>query len=104
MRGNIMDWRNRSYYIVHFSYDSKNMRERILRIISDTIKFYPPYGHFAMDEYDGIYRDISGVSCPNYIISCDNSDATAIEYELNKAVRRDNHSRFCKLTKEMLGQ
>ena len=68
-----MDKRKRNYYLVQFSWQSKDMRMRFIKIISPKIKF-----HHRGNEL---------------LISCPKEDSEAVEYELRKAERNDD---FCK--------
>lgn len=67
-----MDKRQRNYYSVRFSWQSKDMRMRFIKLISPKIKF-----HNRENEL---------------LISCPKEDSEAVEYELRKAERNDE---FC---------
>lgn len=99
-----MDWRNRNYYLVKISSEARQMRDKILKGVSDSVEFHSPYGHFLCGEHDGRYACITGIPVPCYMLSCNKRDSEIIEYELRKAERNDVYSRFFKLTREITGQ
>ena len=68
-----MDKTQRNYYSVRFSWHSKDMRMRFIKLISPKIKF-----HDRGNEL---------------LIGCPKEDSEAVEYELRKAERNDE---FCK--------
>lgn len=45
-----MDWRNRSYYLVHFDYCAQAMRTRFLYLVDSSIKIYTPHNHFKIQK------------------------------------------------------
>ena len=105
-----MDWRNRNYYLVRLCVSSRDMRMEYFKTAAPSMKMHSPYNHFKSNEnnnfdHDGKYSKITGVHIPEMMISCKKADAEALEYELRKAVRRDdNCSNFYKLSKEICGQ
>lgn len=104
-----MDYRHRKYYLVSLPWFSKDMRLRYFRIAAPSMKIYPPYNHVLSEKphplYDGHLRFDTGVYRPNMMISCKTEDAEALEYELRKMVRNDEHcGAFFELTKTFCGQ
>ena len=97
-----MDYRFRNYYLVHIGSFSYNMRLNNFKLLIPSLKIHPPYYHLksnghSADKINGRYWQM--------MLSCKKEDSEAIEYELNKAVRRDERgSRFIKLNKEICGQ
>lgn len=92
-----MDYRNRRYFLVQFENGSRQMRMRFIKNADPSVKFSPPYGHFAMSKYDGDYHAITEIWFPSCMIGCNADKATAVQYELNKMVREDRYSKYCKL-------
>lgn len=105
-----MDYRNRKYYIVNWSYD-RDYRIKNLKLFAPSIKMHSPYNHFKSFEgeegkiYDGVAKDLTDIRFVDTMMSCKNEEAPAVEYELRKMVRRDSgRGKFCELTKDMCGQ
>lgn len=115
-----MDYRLRKYYFVSFAWDSHDMRMEIIKDIS-TVKISNPY----LSPYINCIKVICGNRCddvdkmyyniikyigfiPQMIVSCHKKYAEQLEYELRKAVRRDDEgfsaSHFYEITKELVGQ
>lgn len=95
-----MDYRHRDYYLVELDTCAYDMRVEYFKIAAPTLKFHAPYNHIknselSYDKVDNVYGHM--------MISCKHIDSGALEYELRKAVRRDNGTCFCKLTKEICG-
>lgn len=107
-----MDWRNRSYYLVHFDYCAQAMRTRFLYLVDSSIKIYTPHNHFKIQKkdlygrdltYDGAYIENISSGRAQMMISCKKEASEAVEYELRKSVRNSD-GWFIKFEKEMLGQ
>jgi hypothetical protein len=97
-----MDYRHRNYYLVKLDPFARDMRVRYFKLASPSLKIHPPYYHikynkYPQDKIDGWYWQM--------MLSCKIEDSDALEYELQKANRRDDFgSRFFKLNKEICGQ
>lgn len=115
-----MDYRLRKYYFVSFAWSSYNMRMETIKDIP-TVKISSPY----LSPYINCTKVLCGNRCgdvdemynkirkhigfnPQMIVSCHKKYAEQLEYELRKAVRRDDvgfsASHFCEITKELVGQ
>ena len=79
-----MDWRNRKYYCVSFSFTSIEMRLNYLKLIKG-IKMHP-YRAIAKqpDEIEerGHYQ---------YLLSVSHKSSNLVEFELRKAERNDGY-------------
>lgn len=109
-----MDYRNRKYYLVNWSYD-RNYRIKNLKLLAPSIKMHSPYNHFKSFEngnkmaYDGLAKNCTGILGVDTMLSCKKEESEAVEYELRKMARRDSdfvwgRGKFCEITKEMCGQ
>lgn len=103
-----MDWRERNYYLVYTNPFAYRMRHEYYRLAAPSLKRNSLCGHFrnyiSADNHNGYYEEtVETWGCPQEMISCRIEDSEALEYELRKAVRREDCN-FCKLTKEMCGQ
>ena len=102
-----MDYRNRNYYLANIDYVSYDMRLKIFKLVTPSLKIHPPYNH-VKNKHQHDYVD--GLSW-QMMLSCKKEDSEALEYELRKAERNDRYdglyssgSNFVKLSKELLGQ
>lgn len=97
-----MDYKTRNYYLVTLDNYSHNMRLRYFKLAAETLKIHAPYFHikdnnYTQDYYNNRYWQM--------MLSCKKEESEALEYELDKAKRRDdNGSNFIKLTKDICGQ
>lgn len=103
-----MDYRNRNYYLVNIDYVSYDMRLKIFKLVTPSLKIHPPYNH-VKNKHQHDYVD--GLTW-QMMLSCKKEDSEALEYELRKAERNDNDynsvrsfgSHFIKLDKKLCGQ
>ena len=88
-----MDYRHRNYYLVTIDRTSYDMRLRYYKIAAPSLEIHSPYNHFKYnkykDGYDGMYTATSDYW--QMMVSCKKEEAEALEYELNKAERRDGY-------------
>lgn len=89
-----MDWTDRKYYLIHTSVESYQMRHKIYNSIGH-IKYHNTNNYKLLNVSDGLRPYCFWQE----VISCKKEDAEKLEYELNKAQRRDNNSYFMELTK-----
>lgn len=82
-----MDWRNRKYYCVSFSWEASNMRIRNLKLL-DGVKIRP-----NKDAGRGHYQ---------YLISAPIDCSEAIEYELRKAERNDSWCDWAEISQKRI--
>lgn len=103
-----MDYRGRNYYLVKIDCWTYNMRLQHLKLVAPSLKIHPPYNHFKNNDsdYDAAFTRKLGLGgYRQMMLSCRKEDSEAVEYELNKAERRDGcSSRVLKLNKEMCKQ
>lgn len=101
-----MDWRKRSYYLVCTEYSAYDMRHRFYKIVAPSLKRHSACNHFIGHRGNDIssVANEMGFYYPQEMLSCKIEESEALEYELEKAKRRDGGSRFMKLTEEKCGQ
>jgi hypothetical protein len=107
-----MDYRHRNYYLVNLDFFCQNMRIEFFKWAAPSLKIHPPFHHIktntnhcsdhlfnpgGQDRLNGRYWRM--------MLSCRKGESEALEYELNKAVRRDGcGTDFIKLNQEICGQ
>lgn len=102
-----MDYKQRKYYLVRFSYADFNYRMQMLKICVPSVRLHKPYNHFKSCEgFD--FNATQNMQMPVYwqmMVSCYPDHEEALLYELRKAKRNDDYGcDWMELTQSVCGQ